>query len=67
MSIFKKKIMYTSLSTVEDEDRSSYFGDSSLDGDGLTKTKASKTGVCKLTLCKVSVFVLVFLVVLSGI
>ena len=64
MGLFKKKIMYTSLPTDGDEERSTYFGESSLDE--LVTSKTSTTGACRLTVCKTIAFLLLLLVVFSG-
>ena len=64
MGLFKKKIMYTSLPTDGDEERSTYFGESSLDE--LTTSKTSTIGACKFTACKAISFVLLCLIVFSG-
>ena len=66
MGIFKKKIMYSSLPTEGDE-RSTYFGESSLDPDELIAPRSSTAGTCKLTVCKAVAFTLLFVGILSGI
>ena len=66
MGIFKKKVMYTSLPSDGDEERSTYFGESSLDDGGFSAAKSSVYGICKPTFCKAFAFILVFVVVFSG-
>ena len=66
MGIFKKKVMYTSLPTDGEDERSTYFGESSIEDGGSSATMSSSSGICKSTLCKAFAFILVFLVVFSG-
>ena len=66
MGIFKKKVMYTSIPTDGDEERSSYFGESSLAGDESIGNKAAASGFCKLTIFKGVIFVLLCGTIFSG-
>lgn len=66
MGIFKKKVMYTSLPTDGEDEKSTYFGESSLGNGELSDSRSSKGGLCKVSVCKVAVFLITFMVIFSG-